>query len=128
MQTRTRVHTYVHPGSYKFILKRVLGDFLCDDLNAKQFDVHLREGILEVRDLNVNVAFINTLLVGTPVRLKQGRLGRVRATIAYRNLLRESCVFELDGLSEGFGGSGRTPPRVVAVCVRARRVKPNHSQ
>jgi hypothetical protein len=40
---------------YKFLLKKVLGNFLQYDLDMHQLDVQLAKGEIELRDLEINV-------------------------------------------------------------------------
>ena len=40
---------------YKFILKRVIGNFLINELNLDQLEVQLGNGTVELRDLELNV-------------------------------------------------------------------------
>ena len=81
---------------YKFVLKRVIGRFLLDELDLDQLDVHLRSGQIELCDLALDVALLNTYLVGMPFHVQSGYLGSVKASISYSNIVTESCVVEID--------------------------------
>ena len=106
---------------YKFVLKRVLGNFLKTELDLEQLDVQLGAGVLELRDLELNVhvslghaqpkflffsslcSFIirpqvlNELLMGSPLRVTSGYINVVRATIPWKNIFSQNCKLEIDG-------------------------------
>ena len=44
---------------YKFILKRLLGNILRNELDMEQLDVQLGAGTVELRDLSLNTEYIN---------------------------------------------------------------------
>jgi hypothetical protein len=82
---------------YKFLLKKILGNFLQYDLDLHQLDVQLAKGELELRDLEINVQMLNELAVDLPITFIRARIRLVRATIPWRHLLSQSCVLKLDG-------------------------------
>lgn len=86
---------------YKFVLKRVIGRFLTEELDLDQLDVHLRSGRMELCDLLLNADVLNTELCepsGLPFRVKKGYLGSVRVAISYANIMSESCLVEIDDI------------------------------
>lgn len=87
---------------YKFVLKRMIGRFLADDtLDLDQLDVHLRAGKIELCDLQLNADVLNAELCAAhalPFRVKRGYLGSVRVSIAYANIMSESCLVEVDDI------------------------------
>ena len=68
---------------YKFILKRILGPFLADELDLDQLDVELSKGLLHLGDLELNVAPLNDVLAAAkaPFRAESGYIHRVKVTI-----------------------------------------------
>jgi len=82
---------------YKFLLKKVLGNFLQYDLDMHQLDVQLAKGEIELRDLEINVQMLNELCADLPLTFIRARIRLVRASIPWRSLLSTSCVLKLDG-------------------------------
>ncbi|KDO28461.1 hypothetical protein SPRG_20167 [Saprolegnia parasitica CBS 223.65] len=101
---------------YKFVLKRVLGQFLLHDLDLNQLQVHLGQGTLHLVELELNTTAINALLVGLPFQIKRGFLGSVRVQVSYTNLANESCMVEIDDVdivlepTSGAAPAPMTPP------------------
>ena len=83
---------------YKFILKRVIGRFLLDELDLDQLDVHLRAGQIELYDLALDAAVINAYLEDMPFQVQSGYVGSVKVVISYANLMKESLVVEIDSV------------------------------
>ncbi|KAG7379499.1 Autophagy- protein 2 A [Phytophthora pseudosyringae] len=86
---------------YKFVLKRMIGRFLTDELDLDQLDVHLRSGRLELCDLLLNADVLNAELCeaqGLPFKVKKGYLGSVRVAISYASIMSESCLVEIDDI------------------------------
>ncbi len=83
---------------YKFILKRVIGRFLLDELDLDQLDVHLRAGQIELYDLALDAAIINAYLEEMPFQVQSGYVGSVKVVISYSNLMKESLVVEIDSV------------------------------
>jgi hypothetical protein len=82
---------------YKFLLKRILGNWLQYDLDLHQLDVQLAKGELELRDLEINVQMLNELCADLPITVIRARIRLVRVSIPWRNLLSKSCVLKLEG-------------------------------
>ncbi|OQR98889.1 autophagy-related protein [Achlya hypogyna] len=100
---------------YKFVLKRVLGQFLLHELDLNQLQVHLGQGTLHLVELELNTTAINALLAtaGLPVQVKRGFLGSVRVQVSYTNLANESCMVEIDDVDlvlEPVSGGPPSPP------------------
>ena len=68
---------------YKFILKRMLGNMLQNELDLNQVDVQLANGIIELRDLELNVKFLNDLTEELPFSIVSGFVGSIKATIPW---------------------------------------------
>lgn len=43
----------------KFLLKKKLGEFICGDIDLDQLDVQLGEGTIQLKDLALNVDYLN---------------------------------------------------------------------
>lgn len=83
---------------YKFVLKRLIGHFLLDELNLDQLNVQLRSGKIELHNLALNISVLNSYLVGLPFRVREGTIDVVKASIAYSNILTESCSVQIEGI------------------------------
>ena len=81
---------------YKFLLKRVLRDVLSTELEMDQFDVRLREGTLDLKDLNLKLDGINMWISSTPLQVQVTK-GTIRQLKAHFSLT-EGCVLEVRGL------------------------------
>ncbi|CAM9624911.1 unnamed protein product, partial [Hapterophycus canaliculatus] len=82
---------------YRFVLKRLVGRFLDDDIALEQLDVQLGAGRVELTDLNINVTALAELLPpGLTFRLARAHVGRLRVEISYSKLLTESLAIFLD--------------------------------
>ena len=81
---------------YKFVLKRIIGQFLQDELDLDQLNVHLRSGTLELCDLALNIEALNEHLQHLPFIVQSGYLGSVKANISYTNLMNESCRIKIE--------------------------------
>ena len=94
---------------YKFVLRRILGDFLAHDLDVDQLDVQLAAGVLELKNVQLNVALVNNHLAHLPLKLQNGFLASVKASIPWRHLLKEPCRLHLCGVHLQFVPNA-TPP------------------
>eukprot|EP00981_Chlorochromonas_danica_P006787 scaffold1490_cov162-Ochromonas_danica.AAC.33 len=84
---------------YKFILKRVLGRYLRDELLVEQVVVQSREGVVLLRDLVLNADKINEdFLFAAPLKIVSASVKEIRIYISYSSLLTESCKFEVDSV------------------------------
>ena len=86
---------------FKFVLRRVLGKVLKNELNLEQLDVALGSGTLELRDVALNCDYIRRHLgaaAGGVVTLEEGHVGWVRATVPWNALGAQPCVVEIGEL------------------------------
>ncbi|KDP42306.1 hypothetical protein JCGZ_01630 [Jatropha curcas] len=61
---------------FKFLLKKKLGQFLLGDIDVDQLDIQLRQGIIQLNDLALNVDYLNDKLgAATSVIIKEGSIG-----------------------------------------------------
>ncbi|CEM29359.1 unnamed protein product [Vitrella brassicaformis CCMP3155] len=83
---------------YKYLLKRVLGTFLRHDLELDQLDVHLYDGRIELRALELDVFSFNESLSdgNAPVRLIAARVGKLHMEIPWANILQDPCKIYLE--------------------------------
>ncbi|CBN78544.1 ATG2 Autophagy-related protein homolog [Ectocarpus siliculosus] len=82
---------------YRFVLKRLVGRFLDDDIALEQLDVQLGAGRVELTDLKINVVALQELLPpGLSFRLANAHVGTLRIEISYSKLLTESLAIFLD--------------------------------
>ncbi|CAM9138705.1 unnamed protein product, partial [Choristocarpus tenellus] len=83
---------------YRFVLKKLVGRFLEDDITLDQLDVHLRAGRLELTDLSLKVEEFSPILKDQPFRISSARVGKLRVEISYTNILSESLTFNVDDI------------------------------
>jgi len=80
---------------FRFALRRALGRALKNDLDVNQLDVALGAGTLELRDLVLDCDYLTRQLGHESLRVDEGRVGWVRATIPWNALGTKSCVVEV---------------------------------
>jgi hypothetical protein len=85
---------------YKYILKRLIGSFLRDDIDLEQLEVQLYKGIVQLRGLELDVAQFNLAALGMrfPFYFVRGSVGTIKMDIAWRHLLGQNCKIYVDGL------------------------------
>ncbi|KAF1796478.1 hypothetical protein FB192DRAFT_1292335 [Mucor lusitanicus] len=83
---------------YKFVLRRAIGQFLQNELDLENFDIALMNGNLELRDLDLNLQFINKLLDDTPFVLEKGSVASISASIPWAKLLTADISLKIQGL------------------------------
>jgi hypothetical protein len=79
---------------YKFLLKRVLRDVLSTELEMDQFDVKLREGTLDLKDLNLKLDSINTWISSSNIHVTKGTIRQLKVNFS----LTDGCCLEIRGL------------------------------
>eukprot|EP00268_Persea_americana_P033736 TRINITY_DN33367_c0_g1_i1.p1 TRINITY_DN33367_c0_g1~~TRINITY_DN33367_c0_g1_i1.p1 ORF type:complete len:2069 (+),score=417.13 TRINITY_DN33367_c0_g1_i1:91-6297(+) len=79
----------------KFLLKKKLGEFICGDIDLDQLDVQLGEGTIQLKDLALNVDYLNQKLHAAPVVVKEGSIGSLLVKIPWKLA---NCQIEVDGL------------------------------
>ena len=84
---------------YKFVLKRLIGQFLASDLSLNQLDVALTSGTVDLINLDLNVEMLNSLCSSLPLRVVSGSISRVHLEIPVRNLFSSPCSITVSGLS-----------------------------
>ncbi|KAI9341789.1 hypothetical protein DFJ73DRAFT_535723 [Zopfochytrium polystomum] len=85
-----------------FLLRRAIGQFLQSDLDPASLDVQLLgRGCVVLKDLELNLNVLNELLRSTPVRVTQGFVGQITATIPWRDLWSGLCSLELSDVKIG---------------------------
>ena len=80
---------------FRFALRRALGKALKNDIDVEQLDVALGAGTLELRDLVLDCDYLTRQLGHESLRVEEGRVGWVRATIPWNALGTKSCVVEI---------------------------------
>ncbi|CAM9802399.1 unnamed protein product, partial [Sphacelaria rigidula] len=84
---------------YRFVLKRLVGRFLDDDITLEQLDVQLGSGRIELTDISINARALEEILPHLSFRLARVHVGKLRVEISYAKLLTESLAFFLDDVS-----------------------------
>lgn len=83
---------------YKFVLQRVLGPFLDDDLLLDQVSLSSRDGRVELDDIALSCERLNGFLGNAPFRLRSCKLGHLAATMSYSNLLEDGISLTVSGV------------------------------
>jgi len=92
----SRVLDFVTKRATKFVIRLILGRVVCGEIDLDSLDVQLGEGKLELRTLELNCDYLNSLLANVgPFRLLAGRVNV--ALLQLRGLT--SCQLQLEGLS-----------------------------
>ncbi|CAI2167831.1 9475_t:CDS:10 [Funneliformis geosporum] len=82
----------------KFLLKRALGQFLAEELDLDNLEVQLGEGLLQLKELQLNVEVLNDLVTDLPVVITDGKIGGIIAKIPWKNIWKSDFVLELHNL------------------------------
>ncbi|KAI8990792.1 hypothetical protein BDF20DRAFT_2784 [Mycotypha africana] len=83
---------------YKFVLRKAIGQFLQNELDLEHFDIALLNGSVELRDLDLNLLFINKLIWDTPFTLEKGRVSSISVSIPWSKLLSGDITIKIQGL------------------------------
>lgn len=85
---------------FKFVLKRVIGRYLIDDIVLNQISVQSRDGIVKIFSLNVDCDVINNefLASSTLFRVKMCTITKLEAKISYSSLLSEGFKLYIHGI------------------------------
>jgi len=85
---------------YKYLLKRLVGSFLCHDIDLEQLEVQLYRGIVQLKALELDVSQFNmaALSAGLCVHFVSGSVGTIKMDIPWRHLLGEPCKIYIDGV------------------------------
>jgi hypothetical protein len=100
---------------YKFILKRVLGPILDDELLLDQISLTSRDGLVELNDIALNCDYLNGFLGTTPVRLRSCTLRSLAAKLSYSDILEDGIfllaggvVFEIEPIESGLAAGSHS--------------------
>ena len=87
--------------AYKFVFKRLVGRFLCSELDLSQLDVALASGDVTLTELSLNTELLNSGLASSalPLRVTAASIAHLHARIPWRNLLTEHCRLQCRGLT-----------------------------
>jgi|OM-RGC.v1.027940595 Vacuolar protein sorting-associated protein len=92
---------------YTFVLKKLIGDYLKDELHHRQLEVEIRNGIVELQniELDVEVTFsvdqitslhtlhqvLNDSISGLPFSIVKATVSKIRAEIPWHSLSKKNC-------------------------------------
>ncbi|GBG84037.1 hypothetical protein CBR_g37914 [Chara braunii] len=97
---------------YKFVLKRLLGRLLKNELDLKQLEVQLGAGTLELRDLTLDTDYLNDQIGDASlVAFVSGYVGSVRVRIPWKALSTKSCEVELEDVDLSLAPRARAATR-----------------
>jgi hypothetical protein len=84
---------------FKFVLKRSIGRFLCDELALEQVTVSSRQGVLSIIDLIINPIAINEeFFASSPLQLRRCTIKRLESAISYSSLLKDGFKISFHGV------------------------------
>ena len=85
---------------YKFILKRIIGDYLESELLIEQLEVSSRTGLVTLTDLRLNCDIINEEHLGSasPFKLVSFTIAKLEVVISYVAVLHDGCRFRASGV------------------------------
>ena len=83
---------------YKFILKRLIGKYLLDDLDYDQLHVKLRQGKVSLTNLELNVEAVNEALGSEIVFVEKVLVRKIQLDVNYGKILTESCLINVEGV------------------------------
>ena len=85
---------------YKFILKRIIGDYLESELLIEQLEVSSRTGLVTLTDLRLNCDVINDEHLGStsPFKLVSFTIAKLEVVISYVAVLHDGCRFRASGV------------------------------
>jgi hypothetical protein len=107
---------------YKYILKRLIGGFLRDEIQLEQLEVQLYRGIVQLKNLELDVAQFNTALLRTGLLMHfvSGVVGCIKMDVPWRHLLSDHCKLHVRGLSLMLAkGSPEESPGSFQECISA---------
>lgn len=82
---------------YKFVLKRLIGKYLREELVLEQLVVNSRKGTIEIDLLNFDVDILNEEYFSAfPLKLVELSVSNINVSLSYLNILSESCVITVD--------------------------------
>lgn len=92
---------------YTFVLKKLIGDYLKEDLKHKQLEVQLRKGVVELHDIELDVEArifaylfpelteklqaLNSSIEGLPFSIVKASVRTIRAEIPWHSLSNRNC-------------------------------------
>jgi len=83
---------------YTFVLKKLIGDYLQDELHHSKVEVQLSNGILELTDIQLDVEALNETISGLPFEVVQAKVGLIHAEIPWHSLSTKNCKIILKQL------------------------------
>jgi hypothetical protein len=88
---------------FKFVLKRVLGKYLDEDVVLDQIQVQSRKGTVAISNLLLNVAVINEEIFSNfPIKLICFKIASLEGRISYSSILSEGFHLEINGVHMTF--------------------------
>ncbi|GAQ87036.1 autophagy protein 2 [Klebsormidium nitens] len=96
---------------YKFLLKRLLGKLLVNEIDLEQLEVQLGAGTLELRDLLLDTNYLNAQLgEAAAVTISTGYIGTIKATVPWKGLASQSIEIDIDELEITVAPRVPSPP------------------
>jgi len=83
---------------YTFVLKKLIGDYLKDELHHRQLEVEIRNGIVELQHIELDVEVLNDSISGLPFSIVKATVSKIRAEIPWHSLSKKNCKIILTGL------------------------------
>ncbi|CAG8714208.1 13349_t:CDS:2 [Funneliformis caledonium] len=96
--TSINIPSTIQKRLLKFLLKRALGQFLAEELDLDNLEVQFGEGLVQLKELQLNVEVLNDLVADLPVVITDGKIGGIIAKIPWKNIWKSDFVLELHNL------------------------------
>ncbi|KAL1923425.1 uncharacterized protein VTP21DRAFT_8405 [Calcarisporiella thermophila] len=80
-----------------YLLKRTLGQ-LVESLDPENLDLQLKNGIVQLRDLRLNIEALNEIIKDLPMVITEGSIEGITASIPWLNLWSGIVMLEIQGL------------------------------
>ena len=92
---------------YKYLLKRCFGSFLAQEIDLSDLDVQLFRGIVCLQNLALDPNALNALH-GFDLSVVDGKIGKLKMSIPWRNLLHERTKIYLENVHIVVRAAGRS--------------------
>jgi len=106
----------------KYLINRYLGPFLDEGILLNQLSV---DGPIRLRDVALNTSYINAFLedADIPLEFIDGYIRELSVTVPMANLLKDNCLFEINGLTLTLQVSNNNPDKFTEKISKSKRAQ-----